>query len=104
MKLYTIEEITDRLMEWRWSNASFIYPIESLNLKEGTGDTLDCIEALVKLYDIWFDKGEETAFFVVSEGTINNDDYWPNKIGYSVRIGMTNPAIEEYNSNRNLVL
>lgn len=103
MKLYTIEEITTKLQEWIWSEAIFFCPGDLLwNFTKplNADECKECLELINKRWDAF---GYETKFYVISEGV--EYSYEPKKKNiYVVEIGMTNPAIEEYNSNRNLVL
>lgn len=101
MKLYTIDEITTKLQEWMYSYDKFEIPLDPYCMECFITDAFGCNMQLVSHARRWNELNEDVDFYVISEGYSKDED--GTEI-YFIKIGMTNPAIEEYNSNRNLVV
>lgn len=100
MKHYTIYEITEMLKEWKWSGDIFNIPGDLHGINTVELDAITAAQTLNMIHEKWLELEKETTFFVISEGTVKIENEWK----YRIEIGMTNPAIEEFNLNRNIVI
>lgn len=103
MKHYTIYEITEMLKEWEWSRTIFEIPADLYHINSLKLDSVDANIGLNMIHEKWLELNEETLFFIINEGEIRDRSEFPYTLNYTVEIGITNPAIEEFNLNRNIV-